>query len=45
MVVVQNKIPEEEDETDTNTLFRGHLDKYTDRIGIEGYRPNAGKWD
>lgn len=31
-------------EADKRMTFKRHLERYTDRKGLEGYGPNAGKW-
>ena len=42
---VWNKLPEVVVEVDTILSFKKHLDSYMGKMGIEGYEPNAGKWD
>ena len=42
---VWNEMPEEVVEGGTMTTFKRHLDRYMDGKGLEGYGPNAGKWD
>lgn len=32
-------------EVDTMMAFKILLDRYMDGKGLEGYQPNAGKWD
>ena len=45
MVSVWNKLPEIVVEAGTILFFKKHLDSYMGKMGIEGYRPNAGNWD
>ena len=45
VVSVWNKLPEVVVEADTILSFKKHLDSYMDKMGIEGYGPNAGNWD
>eukprot|EP00061_Rhincodon_typus_P007850 g29948.t1 len=42
---VWNKLPEELVEPGTITPFKIHLDGHMNRKGLEGYGPNAGKWN
>ena len=44
VVSVWNKLPEVV-EAGTILSFKKHLDSYMDKMGIEGYGPNAGNWD
>ena len=37
-----NSLPGEVVEADTIVTFKGHLDKYMNRMGIEGYGPREG---
>ena len=38
-----NSLPGEIVEADTVVSFKGHLDKYMNRMGIEGYGPRKGR--
>ena len=38
-----NSLPGEVVEADTVVSFKGHLDKYMNRLGIEGYGPRKGR--
>ena len=38
-----NSLPGEVVETDTIVSFKGRLDKYMNRMGIEGYDPRKGR--
>lgn len=42
-MVILNKLPVQVVETDTITILNRHSDRYFDRKGMEGPRPNAGK--
>ena len=42
---VWNKLPEVVVEAGTILSFKKRLDSYMGKMGIEGYRPNAGNWD
>ena len=38
-----NSLPEQAEEADTIVTFKGRLDKYMNRMGIEGYGPRKGR--
>lgn len=40
-----NDLPEELVEADTIARFKKHSNRYTDRTGLEGDGPNAGRWN
>lgn len=39
---IWNELPQEIVEAGSNTILNGHLDRCTDRKGLEGHGPNAG---
>lgn len=43
-VDVWNELPYEVIETGTIMTFEGHVDRYMDGKGLEGYEPNSGMW-
>jgi len=43
LVGAWNSLPREVVEADTIVTFKGHLDKYMNRMGIEGYGPRKGR--
>lgn len=45
MVGVWDKLLEEVVEAGTIAMFQKYLDMYIDRIGLERYGSNAGRWD
>jgi len=43
VVNVWNVLPDKVVEADSRTMFKRHLDRYMNRLGIEGYGPHRGK--
>lgn len=45
VVCIWNDVPEEATEIDSIFTFKGHLNRYMDRMGSEGSGPKADKWN
>lgn len=45
MVGIHNKLPDKVVETNTITIFKKYLDRYTNRKGLKEYTPNTDRWD
>ena len=43
VVGARNSLPGEVVEANTIVSFKGHLDKYINRMGVEGYGPRKGR--